>query len=135
MKHLKFKKFGNEARKSKSKSKSNVNDKILNDTLEDFVKLDELGQQKYSLGAGLFKLRISSKSGRGKSSGSRSILAFKSNDRTIWLHLFDKNEKENVSNKELKKLKILSNILLKLNSAKLNLLIKSGELLEVIKND
>ena len=61
----------------------------LNDTLEDFVKLDELGQQKYSLGAGLFKLRISSKSGRGKSSGSRSILAFKSNDRTIWLHLFD----------------------------------------------
>ena len=129
MKHLKFKKFGNEAQKS------NVSDKILNDTLSDFIGLDELGQQKYSLGAGLFKLRISSKSGRGKSAGSRSILAFKSGDRTIWLHMFDKNEKGNISNKDLKKLKILSNVLLKLNVLELKSLIESGELLEVIKND
>ena len=129
LKKLKTKKFSNEAKKSK------VNDHMLCDTLELFGRLDETSRQKFALGAGLYKLRIASKSGRGKSGGSRSILAFKHDDRVIWLHLFDKNDKGNISPKELKKLKILADILLGLSSSDLNKLIDVGELLEVENHD
>ncbi len=126
---LKFKKFSSEANKSK------VSDNCLNETFNDFLKLDMAGKQKYSLGGSLYKLRISSKSGRGKSGGSRSILALNINERLIWLHMFDKNDKGNISNKELKKLKFLADILLKLTNEELNQLIDAGELLEVSEHD
>lgn len=128
MKNLKAKKFSGEAKKSK------VSDKMLTETLRDFIALDEAGRKKYALGAGLYKLRLSSKSGRGKSGGSRSILAFKKDDRVIWIHLFDKNDKGNVTTKELKKLKTLADILLSLGDAELKRLIEAGELLEVQDN-
>ena len=77
---------------------------------------------------------MATKEGKGKSGGSRSILAFKSDSRVIWLHLFSKNDKGNVTISELKKLKILSNILLDLPDAEITRLIELGELYEVKKN-
>jgi hypothetical protein len=127
LKKLKAKKFSSEAKKSK------VNDQMLSEILDDFLDLDEAARKKFALGAGLYKLRLASKSGRGKSGGSRSILAFKHNDLIIWLHLFDKNDKGNISPRELKKLKILADILLGLSNAELQRLIEAGELLEVAK--
>ena len=128
MKHYKIKKFSNEAKKD------NVSDVLLSDTLNDFLGLGATGQQKFSLGAGLYKLRLASKEGRGKSAGSRSILAFKNDNRVMWLHLFSKNEKGNVSISELKKLKLLSNILLEIPDHEIAKLIKLGELYEVNEN-
>ena len=104
------------------------------ETLSDFLDLGNIGQLKFSLGAGLYKLRMATKEGKGKSGGSRSILAFKSDSRVIWLHLFSKNDKGNVTISELKKLKILSNILLDLPDAEITRLIELGELYEVKKN-
>lgn len=128
MKTLKSKKFSSEAKKSK------VKDEMLSKTLAIFLDLDEAGRKKFALGAGLYKLRIASKRGRGKSGGSRSILAFKQDDCLIWLHLFDKNDKGNISSKELKKLKTLADILLGLSKSELQGLIEAGELLEVENN-
>ena len=128
MKHLKIKKFGSEAKKS------TVTDQMLKDTLNNFIKLDISGQQKYSLGAGLYKLRLASVEGRGKSAGSRSILAFKNSDRTIWLHLFSKNDKGNISTQELKKLKVLADILLGLSNSDIERLIELGDIIEVLEN-
>ncbi len=82
----------------------------------------------------MYKLRIATKEGGGKNGGSRSILAFKSNSRVIWLHLFSKNDKGNVTINELKKLKILSNILLDLPDEEITKLIGLGELCEVNEN-
>ena len=128
MKHFKIKKFSNEAKKD------NVSDALLSDTLNDFLGLGTIGQQKFSLGAGLYKLRLASKEGRGKSAGSRSILAFKNDNRVMWLHLFSKSEKGNVSISELKKLKLLSNILLEIPDYEIAKLIELGELYEVNEN-
>lgn len=81
-----------------------------------------------------YKLRIATKEGRGKSGGSRSILAFKKENRVYWLHLFSKNEKGNITTSELKKLKQLAGIMLALDEEQIIKLIGSGELFEVNKN-
>ena len=128
MNHFKIKKFTNEAKKS------NLKDEVLIDTLNEFFKLKREEQLKYSLGAGLYKLRIASKEGRGKSGGSRSILAFKKDNGIYWLHLFSKNDKENVTTSELKKLKFLADIMFSLTDEQINDLINLGEFCEVNTN-
>ena len=129
MKHLKIKKFCAEAKKN------NLDDRDLVETKNEFIKLTREEQLKFSLGAGLFKLRIATKSGRGKSAGSRSLLAFQKNNGIFWLHLFSKNDKENITSLELKKLKQLSNIMIHLNDAEIEKLINIGELYEVNENE
>ncbi len=129
MKHLKIKKFCAEAKKN------NLTDRDLVETINEFIKLTREEQLKFSLGAGLFKLRIATKSGRGKSGGSRSLLAFQKNNGIFWLHLFSKNDKENITSLELKKLKQLSNIMIHLNDEEIEKLINIGELYEVNENE
>ncbi|KTC73898.1 hypothetical protein Lbir_0954 [Legionella birminghamensis] len=128
MKHLKIKKFTNEA------NKIGLKDEVLINTLDGFFKLSRDEQLKYSLGAGLYKLRVATNEGRGKSGGSRSILAFKKDNGIYWLHLFSKNNKGNVTTSELKKLKQLADIMLGLDNEQINKLITLGELFEVNKN-
>lgn len=60
MNHFKTKKFNNEAKKV------DLNDKVLIETLSSFIKLDRDEQLKFSLGSGLYKLRVATKEGRGK---------------------------------------------------------------------
>lgn len=128
IKHLKIKKFNNEA------NKVGLKDEILIETLDRFFQLSRDEQLKYSLGAGLYKLRIATNEGRGKSGGSRSILAFKKDNGIYWLHLFAKSDKGNVTTSELKKLKQLADIMLGLSHEQINKLIDLGELWEVNKN-
>ena len=128
MKHLKIKKFSSEAKRA------NLRDQILIDTLNEFFNLSREEQLKHSLGAGLYKLRIATKEGRGKSGGSRSILAFKKDNGMYWLHLFSKNDKENVTTSELKKLKQLSDIMFTLTDEQIKNLVSLGELCEVNTN-
>lgn len=123
-----MKKFVSEAKKE------SIFDGLLSNTLNDFLNMRKNDQQKFSLGAGLYKLRLATKEGRGKSGGSRTILAFKNDERVVWLHLFSKNEKGNISVTELKKLKLLSNILLEISDDKLMKLLELGELYEVNEN-
>ena len=111
--------------------KIGIADITLVNTVKDFMGMDEHGQQRYALGAGLYKLRVASSGGKGKSGGARTILAVKKGQRLIWLHLFAKNDKGNVTTGELKKLKMLADILLGLSDVEIDKLVKSGELLEV----
>ena len=111
--------------------KEGLTESSLRETYEDFLSLDKEGQQKFSLGAGLYKLRVASKSGRGKSGGSRTILAYRKESRLIWLHLFPKNEKENVIKKDLEKLKEMSVFFLNLTENELDHLVKQGGLTEI----
>jgi len=66
------------------------------------------------LGSHLFKVRIK-REHSGKSSGFRTIILFKADDRAIFLFGFGKNEKENIDRNELQYFKILGNDLLSLN--------------------
>lgn len=128
MKQFKIKKFNSEVKKI------DLKDDILVETLNDFLLLNRDEQLKFSLGANLYKLRIATKEGRGKSGGSRSILAFKNDTGVYWLHLFSKNEKGNITTTELKKLKHLADIMLSLTDKQLAKLIYLGEICEVTKN-
>jgi len=127
MKHYKTKTFSGESKLEV------VSDKVLLETIDDFINLDTLGQNRCSLGAGLYKLRLASKKDAGKSGGSRSILAFKKDTVVYWIHLFPKSFKDNVTTKELNNLKKLSKILLNLGDKDIAKLLKNGEILEVLK--
>ena len=62
--------------------------------------------QGTSLGNNCYKIRLSIASkGKGKSGGSRVITCFKvSEDSVYLLTIFDKSEKENIPDKDLKEL-------------------------------
>lgn len=126
MKLLKTKKFALDAKKLKLK------DLQLIESLDDFINLDENGKNRFSLGSQLYKIRLSSE-GRGKSGGSRIIIVFKENSLTIWLHAFAKNDKGNVSDKELIDLKKLSKVLLNLTEDQIIELVNSKKLMEIKK--
>jgi hypothetical protein len=90
----------------------------------------ENGLYNANLGGSLFKKRIGI-DGKGKSGGGRTIICFKKLDRAIFIHGFAKNEKENLSKKELDALKGLAKILLRLSVNQLKSAIKNGDLIEV----
>jgi len=90
----------------------------------------QAGNFEANLGGNLYKKRIRFK-GQGKSGGGRTIICYKKNDRAIFIHGFAKNEKSNLSKKELIAFKELSKILLKLSIKEIAVAIKNGDLMEV----
>jgi len=62
------------------------------------------GQWDADLGGGVFKQRIA-REGGGKSGGFRTIILFKVGGHSFFVHGFAKNEKANITPKELKALK------------------------------
>jgi hypothetical protein len=78
----------------------------------------EKGLFAANLSGNVFKIRIA-KGSRGKSSGYRTILAYMENVRIIYLYGFSKNERDNISAKELEAFKKLSKDYLALSSPQL----------------
>jgi hypothetical protein len=80
----------------------------------DAIDALETGLSTADLGNHLFKVRIK-REHSGKSSGFRTIILFKADDRAIFLFGFGKNEKGNIDKNELQYFKTLGNDLLSLN--------------------
>jgi len=93
---------------------ANLNNKTL---LKAINNLEE-GLSSSGLGNHLYKVRIK-REHSGKSSGFRTIIVYKENDRAIFLYGFGKNEKENIDKVELQYFKKLGNDLLGLTTAQL----------------
>lgn len=108
---------------------------VSNNQLVDAISDLKSGLSVSSLGGNLFKVRVK-KLGTGKSSGFRTIVVYKEGDKVIFLYGFKKNEKQNISQKELKYFKILAKDLLELTSLQIeqsieqNILFKLEELTE-----
>ena len=83
------------------------------------------------LGGGVLKKRVALP-GKGKSGGARTLLATNRNDRWIFVFGFEKNERANISAKELEALKMLADDLLALSPAQINEAFENGALLEVL---
>jgi len=83
------------------------------------------------LGGGVIKKRVALP-GKGKSGGARTLLATNRNDRWIFVFGFEKNERANISAKELEALKMLADDLLALSPAQINEAFENGALLEVL---
>jgi hypothetical protein len=83
-----------------------------------------------NLGSNLYKKRIRFE-GQGKSGSGRTIICYKKDDRSIFVHGFAKNEKDNLSPKEFNALKEFAKILIGLSSGEINIAIENGDLIEV----
>ena len=94
--------------------KSNLNSKNMLKAIENL----EAGLSTADLGGHLYKVRVK-RAHSGKSSGFRTIIVYKKDDRAIFLYGFGKNEKENIDKTELHYFKTLGKDLLSLNSDQL----------------
>ena len=107
-------------------SKQNIPDDELSNALDEV----DSGLFDASLGGHIFKKRIRFR-GKGKSGSGRTIICYKREDRAIFIHGFAKNEKANLSRKELIAFKELAKVLLSLSVNELNIAIKNGRFIEV----
>jgi hypothetical protein len=90
----------------------------------------QAGVFEANLGGNLYKKRIRFE-GQGKSGSGRTIICYKKDDRSIFVHGFAKNEKDNLSPKEFNALKEFAKILIGLSSGEINIAIENGDLIEV----
>ena len=104
---------------------------LSNEALAKAVAEMEQGLIDADLGGCVFKKRVALP-GRGKRGGVRVIVATQKGDRWFFLYGFEKNERDNISNRELKIFQEMAVDLLKLNDRQVDLALSSGEFVEVI---
>lgn len=92
------------------------------------------GRWDADLGGGVFKQRIA-REGTGKSGGFRTIILFRVGGHQFFVHGFAKNEKANVTPKELRALKALAKVFLGLDDEALRKASDAGEISEVRSYD
>jgi hypothetical protein len=103
---------------------------IPEDQLADSVREIEQGLIDADLGGHLVKKRVA-RAGQGKSGGFRTILAFQKEERAFFLYGFAKNERDNITPKELKALRILGNEFLSYDDETIQRLLSLEELFEI----
>ncbi|WP_224961065.1 type II toxin-antitoxin system RelE/ParE family toxin [Geomonas subterranea] len=94
------------------------------------VREMEAGLIDADLGGGLVKKRVPLP-GQGKRGGARTILATNKSNRWIFIFGFEKNERGNITVKELEALHSLAGDLLALTEEQLRMYRESGKLMEV----
>ena len=90
----------------------------------------EKGLFDANLGGGLYKKRIPH-SGRGKRGGARTIIATRLKGAFFFLIGFAKNERENITSRELRALRDYANYLLDLSENEIDRALAQKELKEV----
>ena len=98
--------------------------------LADALKELKSGTFEANLGGHIYKKRIRFQ-GQGKSGSGRTIICYKKADRAIFIHGFAKNEKSNLSKKELLVFKEFAKILLNLSPKAIEVAIENGDFTEV----
>jgi hypothetical protein len=82
------------------------------------------------LGSGLIKQRIA-RPAQGRSRGFRTIIAWRSRERSIFVYGFAKSRRDNIGEADLAQLKDLAALLLGYDDKELRAAVAAGELLEV----
>ena len=86
------------------------------------------------LGGHVVKKRVALP-GRGKRGGSRTLVVYQQANKAFFVYGFAKNERANISAKQLKALKLLATQLLGYTNPALVKAINAGELIEVNEDD
>ena len=84
-----------------------------------------------NLGGHLYKKRVHF-AGQGKSGSGRTIICYKKGKRAIFIHGFAKNEKSNLSKKELIAFKEFTKVLFLLTEDQIEIAINNGDFKEII---
>ena len=90
----------------------------------------ERGLIDADLGGGVFKKRIALPN-RGKSGSTRTLIATNKNDRWFFMFGFEKNQRDNINEKELRFLKDFAADLLTFADARLSNALESKDLWEI----
>jgi hypothetical protein len=85
------------------------------------------------LGGHVYKKRVAI-GARGESGGIRALVACRVGDKAFFVYGFAKNVRANISEKELRALKLYADILLNYSKTELDTAVKCGELIEVMNN-
>jgi hypothetical protein len=105
-------------------------DRISDASLRDAIERAQRGSIDADLGGHLIKQRVA-REGQGKSGGFRVIVAFDAKTRAVFLLGFAKNERDNITSKELESLKEIAATWVSADEATINRAIKQGVLEEV----
>jgi hypothetical protein len=107
---------------------------IGDDALASAVVEMEQGLVDARLGGQVVKKRVALP-GRGKRGSTRTLVAFKKGDKAFFIYGFAKNERANVSDKELRALRLLAKELLNYTAPVLECATQAGELIEIEVSD
>ncbi len=107
---------------------------LSDDALASAVVEMEKGLIDAKLGGQVVKKRVALP-GRGKRGSTRTLVAFRQGNKAFFIYGFAKKERTNISDKELRALKMLANELMSYTTATLTKATKAGELIEIEVND
>lgn len=106
--------------------KSGLSDGALRDAVEEM----ERGLIDADLGGHVIKKRIAVP-GRGKRGSTRTLIGTNFKDRWFFLYGFEKNERDNIDDREVSALQGIAKNLLALKDAQIKAAIEDGALLEI----
>jgi hypothetical protein len=117
--------------KTRNFAKLAAGEGLTDEALKDAIKEFEQGLTGDNLGGNLYKKRVAVGS-KGKSGGLRTILVHKAADNKVFcIYVFAKNERDNISGKELKTFKEMADYLLGLKEEQIKKSIETNTLFEV----
>jgi len=105
-------------------------EKISDKTLQKAIARANKGAFDANLGGHVIKQRIA-RAGQGKSSGYRTIIIFKKEDKAFFVYGFAKNAQDNISKSELNAFKQAAKELLALSDEQIERLLANKSLIEV----
>jgi hypothetical protein len=111
---------------SRFASKEGITDQELLEVVDQL----EASQADANLGGDVYKVRVARK-GEGKSGGHRVIVFFRNEYRTFFSYGFSKNDKGNISKKELKAFKENAKSRFLLTDEQIEARLKNGILIEI----
>ena len=83
------------------------------------------------LGGNLIKQRVA-RPGGGRSGGTRTVIAYRASQISVFLYGFAKNERDNISDRELESLKKLAKHFLGYTDEQLAIAVREAELQEIV---
>ncbi|GBU26619.1 hypothetical protein R84B8_00129 [Treponema sp. R8-4-B8] len=107
-------------------SKEGITDRELLEIVDQL----EADQADAKLGGDVYKVRIA-RQGEGKSSGHRVIVYFRNEHRTFFVYGFSKNDRGNISEKELKSFKRDAKNRLSFTDEQIKVHLQNGTFIEI----
>jgi hypothetical protein len=106
------------------------NEGIADKSLREAIERAERGLVDADLGGGLIKQRVARR-GQGRSSGYRTIIAYRTNQRAVFLFGFAKSEMENIAPNQLTAARDIAKKLLAADNAQIARDLEEGQLQEI----
>jgi hypothetical protein len=109
-------------------------ERIADTTLTEAIDRAGRGQVDADLGGGVIKQRVA-RAGQGRSGGYRTIIAYRSKTRAVFIFGFAKNDVDNIDDKQLATLQETAAIWLEADDGTIEKNLAAGNLLEVKDGD